>query len=101
LVRLGAPAAVAILAVLAASPWLTDQIKEGREAARLLPLPGSANVFLLVLDTVAADHLGLYVYVRPTNPTIDELAARGIRFDQAQAISWWTLPSHASMVTGR
>ncbi len=32
---------------------------------------------------------------------MDELAARGIRFDQAQAASSWTLPSHASMFTGR
>jgi arylsulfatase A-like enzyme len=100
LVRLGAPVAVAVLAVLAASPWVTDQIKERSEAARPLPPPGSANVLLLVLDTVAADHLGLYGYDRPTSPTIDELAARGIRFDRAQATSSWTLPSHASMFTG-
>ncbi len=101
LVRLSAPAAAAILAILAASPWVADQIKERREAARPMPPPGSSNVLLLVLDTVAADHLGLYGYDRPTSPTIDELAARGIRFDRAQATSSWTLPSHASMFTGR
>ena len=54
-----------------------------------------------MLDTVAAEHLSLHGYKRPTSPTIDELAARGIRFDRAQATSSWTLPSHASMFTGR
>ncbi len=50
---------------------------------------------------MAAGHLSLYGYDRPTSPTINELAKRGIRFDRAQATSSWTLPSHASMFTGR
>ena len=54
-----------------------------------------------MLDTVGAEHLGLYGYSRSTSRSIDELAARGIRFDQAQSASSWTLPSHASMFTGR
>jgi arylsulfatase A-like enzyme len=58
-------------------------------------------VLLVVLDTVAASQLGLYGSSRATSPAIDELAARGIRFDRAQATSPWTLPSHASMFTGR
>ena len=78
-----------------------DRLKEWREAARPLPPPGSPNVLLIVLDTVAADHLSLYGYNRPTSPTIDELAGAGIRFDRVQATSSWTLPSHASMFTGR
>jgi arylsulfatase A-like enzyme len=78
-----------------------DRLGESREAARPLPPPDSANVLLIVLDTVATRHLGLYGYDRPTSPTLDELAARGIRFDRVQATSSWTLPSHASMFTGR
>ena len=53
------------------------------------------------MDTVGADHLGLYGYARPTSPTLDELAHKGIRFENARATSSWTLPSHASMFTGR
>jgi arylsulfatase A-like enzyme len=53
------------------------------------------------MDTVAADHLALYGYGRPTSPAIDELARRGCRFDSAVSSSSWTLPSHASMFTGR
>jgi arylsulfatase A-like enzyme len=54
-----------------------------------------------VLDTVGADHLSLYGYDRRTSPTLDELASRGIRFDRLLAPSSWTLPSHASLFTGR
>ena len=66
-----------------------------------MPSPGSPNVLLIVLDTVAADHLSLNGYDRPTSPTMDELARSGIRFDSVQAASSWTLPSHASLFTGR
>ena len=54
-----------------------------------------------MLDTVRADHLSLYGYERRTSPTLERLAKRGIRFDQARATAPWTLPSHASMFTGR
>src|SRR5206468_7994858 len=59
------------------------------------------NVLLIVLDTVAAGHLSLHGYPRPTSMTLVELAERGIRFDAALAHSSWTLPSHATMFTGR
>src|SRR5262249_45638238 len=95
------PVVAGLVPILAAVPWGIDRIKEWREAMRPLPAPGSPNVLLIVLDTVGADHLSLYGYQRPTSPTIDELAPRGIRFDRAQATSSWTLPSHASMFTGR
>ena len=54
-----------------------------------------------MLDTVAASHLDLYGYPRPTSTTLVELAERGIRFDSAQATASWTLPSHATIFTGR
>jgi arylsulfatase A-like enzyme len=95
-----APLAAAAL-VLALSLWVGDLLAGWREAGRPMPPSSSANVLLIVLDTVAARHLGLYGYDRPTSPTLDELAARGIRFERAQATSSWTLPSHASMFTGR
>src|SRR5262249_28047954 len=50
---------------------------------------------------VGAGHLDLHGYGRPTSPTLDELARQGIRFDRVQAASPWTLPSHASVFTGR
>jgi arylsulfatase A-like enzyme len=87
--------------ILGASPWIRDRWKQMRAGAQRLPPPGSANVLLIVLDTVAAGHLSLYGYDRPTSTTLEELAQLGIRFDAAMAPSSWTLPSHATMFTGR
>jgi arylsulfatase A-like enzyme len=95
------PVLAVITPLLAASVWAGDWLKERSEAARLLPPPGSPNVLLIVLDTVAAGHLSLHGYDRPTSPTLDGLARRGIRFDRVQATSSWTLPSHAGFFTGR
>lgn len=59
------------------------------------------NILLLVLDTVRAANLSLYGYSRSTTPFLDQLAGRGYVFENAFATSPWTLPSHATMFTGR
>jgi len=63
--------------------------------------PGSPNVLLIVIDTLRADHVSSYGYARPTTPQIDQLASRSVLFENALAPSSWSLPSHASLVTGR
>jgi arylsulfatase A-like enzyme len=63
--------------------------------------PGAPNVLLLVMDTVRADRLSLHGYKRETTPNLVRLAHKGVRFDQARSTAPWTLPSHASMFTGR
>jgi arylsulfatase A-like enzyme len=63
--------------------------------------PGGAhNVILISLDTLRADHLGCYGRPRNPSPTIDALAAAGVRFADASSAAPWTLPSHATMFTG-
>jgi arylsulfatase A-like enzyme len=100
-VQLSFPLALAICIGLGAIPFASDRIKQSREADRAFPREGSPNILLIVLDTVAAQHLSLYGYTRPTSTTLVELAARGIRFDSARSASSWTLPSHATIFTGR
>jgi arylsulfatase A-like enzyme len=95
------PAAALVVASLGATLWVGDWVKQSRQNARPMPPPGSPNVLLIVMDTVAAGHLSLHGYHRATSPTLVELAERGIRFDFARAASSWTLPSHATMFTGR
>lgn len=85
---------------LAVIPWAFARVQERQERARPIP-PDRPNILLVVMDTVAAQHLDLYGYSRPTSPAIDELARQGCRFDAAVSTSSWTLPSHASMFTGR
>jgi len=95
------PVMVGVVSCLASLVFVGDRLKERREAGRPLPPANSPNVLLVVLDTVRADHLSLYGYERPTTPNLERIAKRGIRFDHARATAPWTLPSHASMFTGR
>ena len=55
---------------------------------------------LISIDTLRADHLGAYGHHRFTSPVLDEFAAKGVVFEDASATTGWTLPSHASMLTG-
>jgi arylsulfatase A-like enzyme len=58
------------------------------------------NVVVYVSDALRADHLGCYGARFLNTRTIDELAAEGVRFDQAVSAAPWTAPSMTSMVTG-
>jgi arylsulfatase A-like enzyme len=95
------PALAGVVMVLAGCVLGGDWLKQRHELSRPLPSGDPPNVLLIVLDTVRADRLSLYGYRRPTTPTLERLARRGIRFDEARATAPWTLPSHASMFTGR
>jgi arylsulfatase A-like enzyme len=60
------------------------------------------SVVLVVLDAAGARHFGAYGSARPTSPHFDELARDGgTLFTRAYAQSAWTLPSTASILTGR
>jgi len=59
------------------------------------------NVLLVMLDTVRADHLSTYGYERETSPNLTQLAAGGVRFDHVVSTAPWTVPSHASLMTGQ
>jgi arylsulfatase A-like enzyme len=73
-----------------------------RRATRSLPAaaPGSPNVLLIVLDTVRSDHTSLYGYSRHTTPNLERIAREGVTFEQAFSTSCWTLPAHATLLTG-
>ncbi|HEU0304104.1 MAG TPA: sulfatase-like hydrolase/transferase, partial [Gaiellaceae bacterium] len=58
------------------------------------------NLVVWVADALRVDHVGCYGSTQVSTPTIDELAAGGVRFEQAIAAAPWTAPSTASMVTG-
>jgi arylsulfatase A-like enzyme len=95
------PALLGVVLVLAGFVLGRDRLVQRREASRPLPPADSPNVLLIVLDTVRADHLSLYGYYRPTSPVLERVAKQGIRFEEARATAPWTLPSHASLFTGR
>jgi arylsulfatase A-like enzyme len=58
-------------------------------------------VLLIVLDTVRADRIGAYGYKRATTPVLDAFARdHATVYEEVRSTSSWTLPSHASMLTG-
>lgn len=59
------------------------------------------NVLLIVMDTVRARNVSLYGANRKTTPELEDLAADATVYTQAKSPSNWTLPSHASIFTGK
>src|SRR5437899_424511 len=68
------------------------------------PLPAGAlrgaNVLLVTIDTLRADHVGAYGQNGALTPTIDALAKDGLRFERTYAHVPLTLPSHTTLLTG-
>lgn len=60
-----------------------------------------APVVLISIDTLRADHLPLYGYRDGSTPTLDSLGRSAVVFDEAYSSSPLTLPSHATLLTGR
>jgi arylsulfatase len=64
------------------------------------PEPKTAALILISVDCLRADHVGAYGYSRQTTPNLDAFAEKATLFRQAMAASSYTLPTHASMLTG-
>jgi arylsulfatase A-like enzyme len=60
---------------------------------------GPPPVYLIAVDTLRADALGVYGSARPT-PFLDEFAKQAIVFENCFAPASWTVPSMASLFTG-
>jgi len=101
-VRRTAPWLVGCVLVLVVGTFGVLGLAEHR-ALSALPAgsAGRPNVLLIVLDTVRAQSLSLHGYERSTTPRLKQLAKRSVMFDQAISTAPWTVPSHASMFTGR
>jgi len=58
-------------------------------------------VILIALDSLRADHLGLYGYARETAPRLQRLGEEGLVFRSVSAQSSQPLISYKSMLTGK
>jgi len=65
------------------------------------PAAEGRSLVLITMDTTRTDHLGAFGRTDSPTPTIDALAADGVRFTRAYAPMGQTLPSHATMFTGQ
>ncbi|MEQ1894699.1 MAG: sulfatase [Planctomycetota bacterium] len=84
------PARRSLLLLLAASPLCACAKR-----------PDGPNILVITLDTTRRDHLGMYGYPLPTSPNLDRLAKDALVYTNAYAVSSWTMPTHASMFTGK
>ncbi|MFN8602505.1 MAG: sulfatase-like hydrolase/transferase [Candidatus Binatia bacterium] len=114
----GATATVAMLALIALTPLLRRLLavllvialpmtlascRSGDPAERVEPAAHDVarpNVVVISVDTLRADHLGTYGYGRATSPNLDAFAQRGVVFERATSPTSWTLPAHASLLSG-
>lgn len=81
--------------------WSRLQLVRRTEAARQRATPSRPNVILLVVDTLRADRLGVYGARPSRTPNLDAMAATGVVFRHVWAQAPWTLPSIATILTGR
>jgi arylsulfatase A-like enzyme/HEAT repeat protein len=77
-----------------------------RAAAGLPPLPDGprrpeADVLVITIDALRADHVGAYGYTRPTTPNLDALARDGVRFTRTYSQAPHTSFSVSSMLTSK
>lgn len=81
---------------------LSPGLGAGLAHAELLrPEAQPRRVVVVVVDTLRADHLGLYGYSRPTSPELDAIGAGGAWWTWTLAPAPWTLPSTRAIVSGR
>ena len=57
------------------------------------------NVILISIDTLRADHLGIYDYEKNTSPHLDQFAKENILFKNFYSQATYTISSHASIFT--
>src|SRR4051812_41236034 len=69
-------------------------------AQKKAPAPSRANVLLITVDTLRADHVGAYGDAKIATPAMDSLARDGVLFERAFSQVPLTFPSHASILPG-
>lgn len=59
------------------------------------------NIVLVVADTARASNLSLYGYEQETSPNLESIANECTLYENTIATAPWTMPSHASIFTGK
>ena len=98
-VRWALPLAAA-MAAHALSPVIPRGLAPDAPVAHARPAGPAPSIAVVVLDTMRADHASAYGYGRDTTPNLTALARRGTRFERAYTTSCWSVPTHASLLTG-
>lgn len=76
-----------------------DGKEVGNQQEKDFNLEKPENVIMIDIDTLRADHTGLYGYKRNTTPNIDRFAKNNIKFKNAFTVGTWTRPAQTSVFT--
>ena len=102
LVRLTLPAMIVVVLLAGGAMHLLRLAEERHIGSSVRQARADApDVLFIVMDTVRSSNLSAYGYARPTSPEIARWMQDGVRFEETLATAPWTLPSHATMFTGR
>lgn len=102
LARATLPIGLVLIAIVGvAIPVVRRAIERRADGALSTAATGAPNVLLIILDTVRSFNLSAYGYPLATTPALERWASGGVRFRHAFSTAPWTLPSHASIMTGR
>ena len=69
--------------------------------ALTIPKKKAPLAVIYLVDTLRADHTGVYGYGRQTTPELDAFAKDAVVFDRAIVHASWTKPSVASILTSK
>lgn len=81
--------------------WSRIQLLRRDVVRRQEASPATPNVLLMVVDTLRADRVGAHGGRPSRTPNLDRIGATGTVFRNAWAQAPWTLPSVATILTGR
>ena len=59
------------------------------------------NIVLIIMDTARAKNFPMYGYEKNTTPFLNELSKKSVVYQNAYSNAPWTLPSHATLFTGK
>ena len=94
--RAGLAFIVVVLLVAGGAGWM---LLRNRTASLRSGACSGCNVLLITIDTLRSDRVGAFGGPANLTPTLDRLAASGLRFTRAYSSAPLTLPSHTSILT--
>lgn len=92
--------AAMILGLVFGPNLLSSAPKPGNFPPQPAGAAGKPNILLITLDTVRADHMGIYGYQRANTPNLRSFVQGATFYSHFIAASSITLTSHASIFTG-
>ncbi len=66
-----------------------------------MPRKNKPNILIFLMDTQPVRNMGCYGYSRNCTPNIDKIAEEGAVYENHFVTGSWTVPSHASLFTGK